>query len=352
MSHGERKRPPTIIDIARAVGVGKSTVSRALRGSPLISEGTKRKVKAAARRLGYRPNMVFSVMGSGNRRGGARDPLPVAYLYDQADDLDPQAPSGDFHFLREAAALYGYVLDPYNLRAVGSARAFGRMLYARGYCGVIIGRILDDASLAYRLDLARFTVIFSTNTSWAHRHHRVIGDVYLAIQMAWDKAVTAGHRRIGVASCRHRPPLPDDEIRVAAVLQRQHRDVGVVTPIPPFEGEPGDLPGFDSWFRKWRPDAVIGFHTGQCYHLREMDLRIPQDVAFAGLIVRPEDSWQRGISGIRFQDREVAETTISLLDQEIRKRIHGIPQHVLSIHIEPQWLVGQTMSETPGDGRR
>ncbi len=347
MSHGERQRPPTIIDLARAAGVGKSTVSRALRGSPLISEGTKRKVQAVARRLGYRPNMVFSVMGSGNRRGGARDPLPVAYLYDQATDLDPQAPGSDFHFLREAAPLYGYTLDPYNLRAAGSARAFGKMLYARGYCGVIIGRILDAASLAYRLDLKRFTVIFSTNTSWAHHHHRVIGDVYLAIQMAWDKAVAAGYRRIGVSACRHQPPLPDDEIRVAAVLQRQLRDADAVAAIPPFMGEPGDVAAFREWFGTWRPDAVIGFHVGQYYQLHEMGLRIPEDIGYAGLIVRPEDSWQRGISGIRFQDREVAETTFSILDQEIRKRIQGIPGHVLSIHIEPEWLAGRTLRRVP-----
>lgn len=43
----------TVIDIAQAAGVSKSTVSLVLRGSPLVNEGTRAKVNAAMRELGY-----------------------------------------------------------------------------------------------------------------------------------------------------------------------------------------------------------------------------------------------------------------------------------------------------------
>jgi LacI family transcriptional regulator len=341
-----RRNGKTILDVARAAGVSKSTVSRALRNDPLTAPSTRRKIQALARKMGYRPNMIFSIMGSGNRiadRG--KNPLPVAYLYDSKNPLDLNYQAGDFHFLRESAHLYGYSLDPYNLNDVTSARSFEKQLYHRGYCGVIIGRLADDASLAFRLDLSRFTVIFNTNTSWKHKYHRVIGDVYFAIQMAWDKSLAAGYRRIGVAACRHQPSLPDDEIRVAATLQRQNRDAALVEPIPPFTGEPGDMASFREWVEIWRPDAVLGFHVGQFYMLRDMGWQIPEEIGFAGLIIRVEDPWHHGISGIRFQDCEVAETTISILDQEIRKRIQGIPEHVLSVHIEPEWIEGKTLPE-------
>ncbi|HLU43680.1 MAG TPA: LacI family DNA-binding transcriptional regulator, partial [Natronosporangium sp.] len=42
--------------------VSRSTASRALSGSPLISEETRRKVEAAAERLGYRPNRAASAL--------------------------------------------------------------------------------------------------------------------------------------------------------------------------------------------------------------------------------------------------------------------------------------------------
>jgi LacI family transcriptional regulator len=54
----ETRRAPTIADVARASGVAKSTVSRALNDSSRIGEPTKKRVRAAARRLGYEPNYI------------------------------------------------------------------------------------------------------------------------------------------------------------------------------------------------------------------------------------------------------------------------------------------------------
>ncbi|MHA7128247.1 LacI family DNA-binding transcriptional regulator [Algoriphagus namhaensis] len=48
----------TIKDIAKELGVSSSTVSRALKDYPGISDETKRKVKEVADRLNYRPNAV------------------------------------------------------------------------------------------------------------------------------------------------------------------------------------------------------------------------------------------------------------------------------------------------------
>ncbi len=47
---------PTIRDVASAAGVSQATVSRALSMPELVRPGTRARVEAAARRLGYRPN--------------------------------------------------------------------------------------------------------------------------------------------------------------------------------------------------------------------------------------------------------------------------------------------------------
>ena len=46
----------TIKDIARLLNVSASTVSRALKGNPEISEETRMKVQEMAKRLNYQPN--------------------------------------------------------------------------------------------------------------------------------------------------------------------------------------------------------------------------------------------------------------------------------------------------------
>ena len=48
----------TIKDIARELNVSSSTVSRALKDYPGISDETKRKVKELAEKLNYRPNAI------------------------------------------------------------------------------------------------------------------------------------------------------------------------------------------------------------------------------------------------------------------------------------------------------
>jgi LacI family transcriptional regulator len=338
------KRRPNIFDVARATGTSKSTVSRALRNSPLIAVDTKKRVQAVARKIGYRPSMVFSVMGSRNRRGQPNSSiLPLAYLYDDPCNKDMNTVT-DFQYLPSAAEQYGYYIDPYNLGKFKSARELEKMLFYRGYSGVVIGRIANDKSLVHELDLSGFTIVSNTNTFRNYKYHRVSGDVVRTVQIVWDKAVAAGYRRIAVATCRHSPPLPDDDIRLAAVLQRQRRDLKLLKLVPPFEGDPNDMAAFRGWIKQWRPDAVIGFHIGQYYELTDvMKFKVPADIGFASIMTYPESPWSKFISGIKCQEQEVAEVCISIIDQEIRKGIQGIPEHILTVLIEPQWLNGRTL---------
>jgi LacI family transcriptional regulator len=56
---------PTIRDVARAVGVSQSTVSRALSMPELVNPATGVRVEAAARELGYRPNRAARELSTG-----------------------------------------------------------------------------------------------------------------------------------------------------------------------------------------------------------------------------------------------------------------------------------------------
>jgi LacI family transcriptional regulator len=55
-------RKATLVDVARAAGVGPMTVSRTINGHPYVAEETAKKVREAIRRLGYRPNHAARVL--------------------------------------------------------------------------------------------------------------------------------------------------------------------------------------------------------------------------------------------------------------------------------------------------
>ncbi len=58
MATFEKKRPVSIKDVARAAGVSHPTVSRALRGSPLVLPGTAQQIQRTAEAMGYKPSAV------------------------------------------------------------------------------------------------------------------------------------------------------------------------------------------------------------------------------------------------------------------------------------------------------
>ena len=62
------RKPVTIHDIARKLNISASTVSRALNNHPRISVETIRKVKNAARKFNYQPNVLASSLRTGKGR--------------------------------------------------------------------------------------------------------------------------------------------------------------------------------------------------------------------------------------------------------------------------------------------
>ena len=52
------EKPATIIDIAKALNISPSTVSRALNNHPSISTQTKVQVNELANKLNYHPNLT------------------------------------------------------------------------------------------------------------------------------------------------------------------------------------------------------------------------------------------------------------------------------------------------------
>ncbi len=83
------KAPKTgVREIARIAGVSLGTVDRALHGRAEVSESTRKKVLAAARQLGYQPNLTARALASARSttRIGVCIPREIRFFYDQVRD--------------------------------------------------------------------------------------------------------------------------------------------------------------------------------------------------------------------------------------------------------------------------
>ncbi len=129
--------------LAKELGLTQATVSMALRNDPAISPATRKKVREAAERLGYRPNAYVSSLMARIRSGR---PLPergcIAVLCDcegPQEWMISETNQEQYNGIAEKAASLGFQIETFYLRSKKlSSSRLERVLYARGINGLIL----------------------------------------------------------------------------------------------------------------------------------------------------------------------------------------------------------------------
>lgn len=333
----------TLQDIARAAGVGKATVSLALRDCPKISAATRERVKAAAAQLHYRPDPALSLIASHRwrTREHASD-FAIAFIttphpWSQAETL-PE--------LREAAVIQGermgYRVEHFKLQDYTSPDQLGRVLFHRGIRGVIVGQILcRDFVTKFPWD--SFTCVGCHVGYYQPPVLVVLPDFHHAIVRVWREAVAAGYRRIGVAMLREMEAV-DLFDKVSAALFCQSRLTPDLPAIPLQHFSPDNLSEFDVWLKQHRPDVVLGFNGSVCWWLEKFGRRVPDDVAFASLDNMPSSRHHgKPISGANPDYELIGRTSVEQLDLLLRMNQHGLPARPLTVHVPSTWIAGETL---------
>lgn len=155
-----------IQEIARATGLSKSMVSRALRGLPSVSESTTRSVQRAADQLGYIPSSVAAGLATGrNRAIGVLVPLINRWFYVKVlEGIDAQ--------LREA----GYDLILYNLGGRGGdrERVFHRSILRKRIDALVVLCLVFDPG-------TRPTAVFAASDAMAFGAFAAIAEEGLSV---------------------------------------------------------------------------------------------------------------------------------------------------------------------------
>lgn len=127
----ERRRLPTIVDVAREAGVSLPTVSRVLTGSTPVRPETRAKVESAMERLRYRPNGAARALVLGQQQPIVGVIAPDTAAYGRTRMLTA---------IEDRARAAGYVvavtiLDPTDSSGVSTAV---EVLLAQPIVGVIV----------------------------------------------------------------------------------------------------------------------------------------------------------------------------------------------------------------------
>lgn len=343
---------PTLQDIARVAGVGKATVSLALRNHPKISAATRERVQRAAEQLRYRPDPALSRIAAHRWRTREHpSDLVIAYVSMQHPVLRAESLPQLRLAAVERGERLGYRVEQFRLEDYANATQLGRVLFHRGIRGVIVGQILDERFVS-EFPWESFTCVGAHVGFHQPPVTVVMSDFHHAIVRAWKEALRCGYRRIGVALLREMQAV-DLFDKVSAALYCQARITPELERIPlqhfPLEGD-GD---FANWMQCHRPDVVLGFNNTVHYWLKKHRFRVPDDVAYVCLDLAGSGPPSRGpvITGLDPGYDLIGRTAVEQVDLLLRTNQSGIPEQPLTIHVPSVWIAGETMPERTGARR-
>lgn len=333
------KHPPSIRDIARITGFGKSTVAAALANSPVVTSETSRLIIKAAEKLGYRRDPLVADLAARRWRSRSNASQPtLAYLYDYGEEGPIYAP---LQAVKDMAKLHGYEVDSVNLRDFESDAKASLALYTRGYRGLLVGRILRKGR-PLELDWDRFIAVACDQGFMRPPLHMVLLDRRAAAEQATRAAIERGYRRPGYVHLVHSEREAVDPSRLGGYLAARS-----VLPqadhLPVHVGLYSDRVGTSmvEWLRATRPDVVIGFNDLVAWWLRQAGVRLPDDIAFVTIDHSTEDT--TGLTGVIGSNTPVYQAAVELLISQIHLNAFGIPKPMHTLLVQPEWCEGASL---------
>jgi DNA-binding LacI/PurR family transcriptional regulator len=337
---------PTIIDVARKAGLSKSTVSAAFLDYSDVSPKTRERILLVARQMGYSPNVQAATLATRKDLKPATSSVAMVNHFESSDEQESYKRGLHSQTIQRRLSELGYDSSIYNLGPQLSCEKLRKLLYSRGYAGIIFDEIRDYADEIFSMDWEPFSLV-----CWGRTYRDPPCDFlrtssFDSVCLAWNEIRKGGYRRIGFLLCRHRQVLLDDLERQGALAACQANRRRGEKAIPPFLGDFGDREGIKSWFLRHEPDVVVGFNDWHYHLLQEMGIRVPEDVKYANLIkFDPDDGT---LAGIHHMEAEVCVKTAEHIDFLIRHRKRGFPEARCGTLTPIRWIPGESLPVKSG----
>lgn len=335
---------PSLRDIGKAVGLSHVAVSLALRDSPRISEAKRIEVKAAAERLGYRPDPMLASLVA-YRRGkqvmGIRSSIGWINMWEEPKALRRfREFDGYWTGAKVAAERLGYHLEEFCWPRGKSGARLQSILETRGVRGLLIPPHGGDLDLP-NFDWGRFSLVrfgssvtnLPVHTVTSDQSHctrlacqRALAYGYARVGYVTDEAFersTGGHFREGYLNALEEFATPNNRLKILVLGSATRKN----------QAE------FAEWMKKQKPRAVLTTSPKLLGIIEGLGLRVPEDLAVATTSVL-DGNFDAGADQ---NSHEIGRVAISTLAGLILENERGIPQYQRRILVEGRWVDGRSL---------
>lgn len=340
---GQSAGIPNMAQIAAKAGVAKITVSRALRGSPHVSEVKRQRILKIAEELGYRKSPIVSlVMGHMARSRAVNYATPLLLLMDSVakNSTTKKVYEQLIVGARRKAEAYGFRLEVMQwTEAKMNSRRLDNILKTRSIQGLLINRSFPgklNLSLSWQgLTAVTMGGLVCDAEGWPHIH----SDISWTVNKALEELTQRGYQRIGFVG---QPKMNETLLNLfraniylyQADIDPQRRVQMLARP------EDGNDTMVIDWFMREKPDAIVCPGAAPLAVLKKIGKRPPEDFGFVNCGGAGYDSGQ---SGVRMDRGLIAQTGVEIVAKNVLTGNFGMPEIPIRIVIQGSWVEGNTL---------
>lgn len=342
--------PPSVRSISRKTGLSTATVSRALRGSPLVTAETRKRVEQAAKSIGYKMTPIVGAVLSNIRRAtqhGYIGNLALIHVPSPSERELLPFQKDVIEGAKARAASLGFKLELFDLGKLEMRpEALSRVLQARGIAGVILihkQRRQELDGFAWE----QFPLVEIDHSLGKPSLHTVCIEHFETLTLSLERLTALGYRRPGLFLEEHK----DKRLKyVWSAAFRSFQETHLETEgVPPLRVTRMSAEDFLAWFRAHTPDLVIGHRDEAIEWLHSSGHRIPSDIGFFNL------NWNersRPCAGLDLRPELQGEVAVDAVVAQIHRNEKGIPTDPRTTMVSGRWVNGPTLRKAIPAGAR
>ncbi|WPJ97021.1 LacI family DNA-binding transcriptional regulator [Coraliomargarita algicola] len=340
----------TLRDIAERTNVSRMTVSLALRDDPHVSKATRDHIQNVAKELGYVPDAKLSQLMSKVATSYTSEvklgELAFITSFDTENDwksetrLIYKAYKGA---LRQASQM-GYTVTPYwALSRKHRGEGLNQILLARGIEGIIIPPLgldlIKSGKIEIKLDWSKYCIVQVGSTMVDMPVHTIRHNHFEGMCLCLENLEALGYGRIGLV-LSNTSNLRSYQRWSAAYLQWRALRGHNRSTLPCFNFDNSINPtALSIWITQHKIDAIIGTSHHPLQALKQLEIKVPEELGLALLDVAYEND---PISGIDQLPEAIGAAAVDNLVLAIKKGSKGIPEIAKQISIAGRWVKGET----------
>lgn len=313
-------------------GCSRATVYRALQGSALVSEATREKVQAVAKRVGLRLNpMVGEWMARVRNSAAEFSRQPLLYLagHNRAEYAKNFLLEASWRAARQRARELGFSIEiSYADQRSGGWQRMVNHIRERGIRGVVIARF-PPGSPPVELPWDELSVVGIGFTASHPPLHTVASHGFETMRHGIEELRKRGYRRPGYVGSLLTEQIGGSRHTADFLACRELFPEALE--VPPLrlmmEGNIATCRvKFLRWYRQYRPDVIVsGGITEYLAWLQGEGIRIPEEVGYFHLGLRKDFPVIRQAAGIPQPGSELGRSAVDALAVMLYHGETGLP---------------------------